>query len=113
MDIDLWLWKTRHAALQAWESLGPEALYNLWVASGVVLFTALAWFSHRVMRKALGHTLFRGTWYNEAQYETLIKMIDEDSARGNRVMRADESEALHVWRFGKKSGIRHDPKSYF
>lgn len=71
------------------------------------------WFSHRVIRRLLGHVKFRGTWYNEEAVAQLVKMIDEDSQRGNRVMRHDEMSLLRKWRFGSDWTIRHQPGSYF
>jgi hypothetical protein len=100
MHFDLWFAQAQAKLNGLLGGLTPDDLFNLWAASGGVLFLILLWFSHLVMRKALGHTRFRGTWYNERQYETLIKMIDEDSARGHRVMRSDEMDALRLWRFG-------------
>lgn len=96
-----------------WHGLTPGDHYNLWMASGGVLFLALLWFSHFIMRKALGHRKFRGTWYNEEQYETLIKLIDKDSTRGNRVMKKDEMDALRIWRFGTTKNISSRAKGYF
>ena len=113
MNIDLWFAQAQGKAIALWHGLTPTDHYNLWAASGGVLFLVLLWFSHLVMRKALGHRKFRSTWYNEQQFETLIKMIDEDSARGNRVMRSDEMDALRVWRFGSSKNISARAKGYF
>lgn len=101
MQIDLILlnWKTK--AIQLIQSITYDDWYKLWVASGVVLCLVLAWLSHRIIRKALGHTQFRGTWYNEKQLAELIQIIDEDCKRGYRVMRHDEMALLRRWRFGE------------
>lgn len=112
MDIDLKLAEWQKQVTQAVQTLSPEDLYNLWLAGGLVLFLALSWFSYRTMRKALGHVQFRGTWYNEQAAEQLVKMIDEDCQRGNRVMRHDEMSLLRKWRFGSEKAIRHG-KGYF
>lgn len=113
MNIDLWLAQVQAKAIALWHGLTPDDHFNLWAASGGILFLMLLWFSHFVMRKALGHRKFRGTWYNEQQFETFIKMIDEDSARGNRVMKSDEMDALRLWRFGSTKSISSRAKGYF
>lgn len=100
MHFDLW-WQGVKMSLASWlQSLTYEDLHRAWMASGVVLLVGVVWLSYRIMRNALGHTLFRGTWYNAEQLAALVKMIDEDSARGNRVMRHDEMALLRRWRFG-------------
>ena len=81
---------------------------GIWVAAGV-----LAYFSYLVMRKALGFTKFRGTWYNETQWEEMITMISEDSTKGRRVMRADEMAALRKRRFGSEKELIKHGKGYF
>lgn len=114
MDIDLKIAEWQKQATQAVQSLSPDELYNLWLAGGAVLFLALAWVSYRIMRKALGHVQFRGTWYDAFQAEVLVKSIDEDCQKGNRVMRHDEMSLLRRWRFGNdKTMFRHNSKSYF
>jgi hypothetical protein len=115
MNIDLQAWQ-KIAELKViawWNSLTYDDFYNAWLVVGVVLFLFLAWLSHLIMRKTLGHRKFRGTWYNVEQYETLIKMIDEDSTRGNRVMKADEMKELRIWRFGSAKNISSRTKGYF
>lgn len=112
MDIDLKLAQWQKQATQALQSLSSEDLYNLWLVAGAVLFAVLAWVSYRIMRKALGHQQFRGTWHNENEIEVLVKMIDEDCQRGNRVMRHDEMSLLRKWRFGSNKAIGHG-KGYF
>jgi hypothetical protein len=113
MQIDLWLSQMPAKVIALWHGLTPDDHYNLWLAGGAVWFIFLAWVSSRIMRKALGHKKFRGTWYNVEQYETLIKMIDEDSTRGNRVMKADEMKELRIWRFGTAKNISSRAKGYF
>lgn len=101
MRIELW-WAELQANAAAWaRSLTYDDLYLLWAGSGVVLFLGLLWMSNRIMRKALGHVQFRGTWYNDVQFEELIRMIDEDCKSGHRVMRHDEMALLRRWRFGE------------
>ena len=113
MDFIALSTRTQLKAMEVWQSLTPEDFYNAWLASGVVLFLALAWISYRIMRKALGHTKFRGTWYNEHQFEELIRMIDEDVKCGNRVMKADEMRAVRKWRFGSEKSISDRASGYF
>ena len=96
-----------------WQSLTPDDFYKAWLAGGAVLFIVLGWVSYRIMRRALGYTLFRGTWYDEQQFETYIKMIDEDVKRGNRVMKADEMRAIRRWRFADDRSISDRAKGYF
>jgi hypothetical protein len=116
MNVDFQAWQ-KIAELKVsswWQSLTPDDFYNAWVASGVVWFLFLFWVCHRIMRKALGHVLYRGTWYNAEQFETLVKMIDEDCERGNRVMKHDEMQVLRRWRFGSSKGISDGVKGgYF
>ncbi|MDP2824278.1 MAG: hypothetical protein Q8O52_16565 [Sulfuritalea sp.] len=76
-------------AAESFDSLTPDDFYNIWLAGGVVLLLFVVWLSHRIMRKAFGHVQFRWTWYTEDQWETMIKMIDEDSKPGYRVMQHD------------------------
>lgn len=99
--------------IEAWNSLTPDDVYNAWMAGGGVMFLVLGWVSYRIMRRALGHTKFRGTWYDANQFETLIKMIDEDVKRGNRVMKSDEMRALRRWRFADSRSISDRAKGYF
>lgn len=91
-----------------WRSLGPAALYYLWLSSGLVGFLLLLFISHRVMRKLLGHRKFRGTWYNEMQFQELINILDEDQASGRRVMQHDEIVVLRQWKYGMQKGIGFD-----
>ncbi len=113
MDLDLRLQALQRQAVSLVQALTPDQLYTVWLWAGVVLFAALAWVCHRIMRKALGHRKFRGTWFNEEQYETLLKMIDEDCRRGNRVMRHDEMALLRQHRFGGDLGISDRVRGYF
>ncbi|MDO8262147.1 MAG: hypothetical protein Q7T21_02870 [Gallionella sp.] len=113
MHLDVWLAQRQAQALAIWQGLTPEDFYNLWLAGGVLWFGFLFWLSTRIMRKALGHVLFRGTWYNAAQWEVMIKMIDEDNQRGHRVMKHDEMNALRIWRFGSAKTISGGAKGYF
>lgn len=115
MNVDLQAWQkvAELKVLGWWQGLTPDDFYNVWVGSGVVLFLFLGWLSHRIMRKAFGHVLFRGSWYNAEQFETLIKMLDEDVKRGNRVMQHDEMQVLRKWRFGSAKGISDGAKGYF
>lgn len=113
MDIGQSVAQWREQLQRTLDTLGPDNLYNLWLASGALILVAVLWFSHRVMRHALGHRKFRGTWYTESQFETLITMIDEDSKRNNRVMRHDEMRLLRQWRFGSANSISDGVKTYF
>jgi hypothetical protein len=113
MPYDLWLMQLPTRIIAYWQSLTHDDLYNLWLAGGAVWFLFLLWFSSIVLRKAFGHKKFRGTWYSEDEYETLIKLIDEDSTRGNRVMKKDEMDALRIWRFGTTKNISSRAKGYF
>lgn len=108
MEFDLMWQQLKAFALQLFHSMTYDEWYNLWLAGGVVMLVGLAWLANRIMRKALGHTQFRGTWYDERQFAELIQMIDEDCNRGNRVMRHDEMLLLRRWRFGdsKTYGVR-------
>ena len=91
----------------------PDQWYTLWVAGGGALFLLWGWWAYGLLRRAAGHVKFRGTWYDHEQFETLIKMIDEDSTRGNRVMQHDEMALLRKWRFGTDKTIQHQAGSYF
>ena len=113
MDLMAWSIRIQSRLVQFWGALTPDDLYQAWLAGGVVLFFVLGWVSYRIMRRALGHTLFRGTWYDEQQYEELIRMIDEDVRCGNRVMKADEMRAVRKWRFGSEKSISDRATGYF
>ena len=113
MDFMAMAIRIQARAAEVWQSLTPDDFYKAWLGSGVILFFLLGWVSYRIMRRALGHTKFRGTWYDEAQFETLIKMIDEDVKRGNRVMKADEMRAIRRWRFADGRSISDRAKGYF
>jgi hypothetical protein len=113
MQIDLWLAQLQTRTIAYWQSLTHDDHYNLWLAGGAAWFLFLLWFSSVVMRKAFGQKKFRGTWYGEDEYETLIKLIDEDCTRGNRVMKKDEMDALRIWRFGTTKNISSRAKGYF
>lgn len=107
MHVDLWIQQAQFDVLAWWKSLGPDGLYYVWLVGGVLFFVAWAWWSHRFIRKLLGHSRFRGSWYNAEQMEVLVKMIDEDNAKGLRVMKHDEMRLLRTWRFGRE-GIGMD-----
>lgn len=101
MNLELMLQEYQSKAVQWWASMGPDGPYYLWLAGGLLMFFAWAWFAHRLMRKLSGHRKFRGTWYNADQFEVLIKMINEDNAKGNRIMKHDEMSLLRHWRYGR------------
>ena len=114
MSIESWLAQWQSKAMHSWQSLSPDELYYLWAGSGALILLLCLWVSYRVMRKAFGHHKFRGTWFNEQQFETLITMIDEDVKRGNRVMKHDEMHLLRRWRFGSGKSISDGAKGgYF
>ena len=113
MDLTALLARAQEKAADVLASLTLDDLYNAWLAGGVVLLVVLGWVSHRIMRRALGHTLFRGTWYDETQFETLVKMIDEDVKRGNRVMKNDEMRLIRKWQYGSGKSISDRAKGYF
>jgi hypothetical protein len=87
--------------------------FMVWCALGLVGGACVAWMSHRLFRRLLGHTLFRGTWYDARQSEALVKQIDADIVGGGRVMRRDEMRLIRRWRFGRDTALRHRSGSYF
>lgn len=103
----------RDQILAWYQSITPDQWYYAWVISGFVMAVAWLWWAHGVIRRSLGHVNFRGTWYNAEQAEELVKQLDEDVQRGNRVMRHDEMSLLRRWRFGTDKTIRHTRGSYF
>ena len=96
-----------------WDSLSGDQLYVLWLVGGVVWFGFSVWLAHVVIRGALGHVRFRGTWYDARQFQTLLLSIQEDVHRGNRVMRHDEMALLRRWRFGSARGLSDGVKGIF
>ncbi len=112
MNIGLLFAQWQAKGLGWWHSLSPDTVYYVWAGSGGLLFLILVWFSHLVIRKALGHRKFRGSWFNEDQFEALLKIIEEDCARGNRVMKNDEMQLLRRWRFGSGKSISDRAKGY-
>jgi len=112
MDIEL-QGRAYIAQLLEWWHSGGDGPYYAWIVLGVALLLFLAWMWHRLIRKILGHRKFRGTWYNTDQLEVLVKMIDEDNAKGNRVMKHDEMALLRLWRFGSsKTGLSDHVSGY-
>ena len=83
-----------------YDSLGPWGPYYAKAVGAVLFLIAFAWLVYRIARRLLGHRRFRGTWYDEKQFQELLKMIDEDCARGHRVMKHDEMKLLRQWRLG-------------
>lgn len=102
--MELFSFVTQYLPLAAdwWHSLGYAAHYYMWLGSGVVGFLVWLYFGHMLMRKLLGHRKWRGTWYNEHQYQELINILFEDQASGRRVMRHDEISALRDWTQGER-----------
>jgi hypothetical protein len=100
MDLRFHLDEWQGRALDWYDSLGPWVPYFVKVACGVLFLIAFTWFVYRAARKLLGHRCFRGTWYNGKQFQELLKIIDEDCTRGNRVMKHDEMKLLRQWRLG-------------
>jgi hypothetical protein len=111
--IDMMVDSVKRWSLGFTTGLTHDDLYRVWLGGGLVLFFALAYFSYLVMRKALGFSKFRGTWYGATQWEQMIMMIYEDSKKGRRVMRADEMAALRKWRFGSEKELIKHGKGYF
>lgn len=99
-DIELWWQRGTQSALAWWQSLGADGPYYLWLGLGIAGLLAWLFISHRVIRRLLGHRKFRGTWYNEQQFEVLLKVLQEDQQSGRRVMRHDELRLLRQWQFG-------------
>lgn len=101
MRIELW-WADLLATAAVWaRSMSYDDPYLLWAGSGILLFLGLLWLSSRIMRKALGHVQFCGTWFNDVQFGELIRTIDEDCKSGHGLMRHDEMALLRRWRFGE------------
>jgi hypothetical protein len=96
-----------------WRSLGDAGPYYVWLISGVV--GLLVWFyvAHLVLRRLLGHTKWRDSWYTEAQMQELINILAEDQSSGHRVMRHDEIELLRRWRTGDSSGLGLDRRNLY
>jgi hypothetical protein len=113
MDLNLFVAQSQAKLSSWWQLLSLDDRNSLWAAGGVVLLLVWLWFAFLGIRKACGHKRFRGTWFNEEQFEALIKMIDEDSNRGNRVMRNDEMQLLRRWRFGSAKSVSDRAKGYF
>ncbi len=98
----------------AWlDTFGANGRYYAWLTLGLLALLFWVWLAHRVMRKLLGHRQFRGTWYNEEQFQHLLKLLDEDCAKGLRVMRHDELKLLRQWSLGTTRGISDGAKGYF
>ncbi len=100
MQFEAWSRAVEDSVARWWFSLSYDDLRAIWIAAGVVLAIALLWFSHWIMRRALGYRKFRGTWYSERQWQELINQLDADLKSGHRVMRHDEMQILRLWRFG-------------
>ena len=90
-----------------------EQWYWVWLIGGAVWFIGCGYALYVRIRVGLGHVKFRGTWLDSDQHAELVAMIDEDSKRGNRVMRHDEMSLLRRWRFGSDKVIMHKAGSYF
>lgn len=105
MHVDLWLQQAQNWVLTRYHGLTYDELYNIWAISGAILLLIWLYVSYGIIRRALGHRKFRGTWYNEHEFEQLLKMIHEDNERGHRVMRLDEMQLLRKWVFGNAKGL--------
>lgn len=88
--------------INTWLSLGPEIRHQIWLAWGAMTLIIILALWYPFFRKLLGHKKFRGTWYNEEQYEALLKILKEDQDSGNRVMRYDEIALLRKETAGVK-----------
>lgn len=99
-DIELWWDQVLKSVDTVWHSLGPQEVYMLWIGAGILGGLVWLFIAYRVIRRALGHRKFMGTWYNAVQFQELINVLAEDQARGHRVMRHEEIELLRRWQFG-------------
>ncbi|CAG4883759.1 conserved protein of unknown function [Georgfuchsia toluolica] len=97
MDALLAFCQTKIQFFCSWYSAGGSGPYYLWLSIGALFLLLLAIIAHAVMRRLLGHRKFRGTWYNEYQFQQLLKMTYDDQQRGHRVMRHDEMQLLRAW----------------
>jgi hypothetical protein len=93
---------------QNWYHAGGEGPQALWLYGGAACFLIFLMAAYRVGRKLLGHHKYRRTWYNEREFQTLLKITEEDQRSGHRVLSADEIRLLRVWQTGKAKGFGND-----
>lgn len=99
---------TQYSQFCTWYAAGGEGPHKLWFYGGMAILLAILLFAYYLIRKLLGHRKFRGTWYNEQQWQALLKMTCEDQERGNRVLHRDEIKLLRKWELGRTKGFGRD-----
>ena len=97
MDIEQTALTYWHRAIEWWQAW-PDGLFYVWLLGGILGFLMWAWFSHRMIRKILGHRRHRGSWYNEVQYAELMQMLHESTQ--SRVLGFEDMVALRAWKHG-------------
>ena len=103
----------KYAHLRDWYLAGGEGPHNLWLFGFCVFVVFGLMVSYYVYRKAAGYRKFRGTWYDEQQWQQLLKITYDDQQRGHRVMRHDEIKLLRKWELGRTKGFGSDTGSRF
>ena len=95
-----WLNQSWAALIDAWQSLGDEGHWYVWLTAGIagiVIWAAAAYLS---LRRLAGHRKFGSRWYDEAEYAQLMQVLWEDQQAGTRVMSRQELRALRSYRYG-------------
>jgi hypothetical protein len=99
---------SQYSRFCSWYAAGGDGPYQLWLYSGLAALCLCLICAYYLMRRLLGHRKFRGTWYNEQQWQELIKMTFEDQQKGSRVLRYDEVKLLRKWELGHSKGFGRD-----
>jgi hypothetical protein len=95
-----WLNQTLSAVVDAWQSLGDDWRFLVWLAAGIVGVVLWTWVAYVILRRLAGHRKFGRRWYGKAEYAQLMHVLWEDQQAGVRVMSRDELKALRDYRYG-------------
>jgi hypothetical protein len=95
-----WLSQILGAMSAAWQSLGDDGQFYVWLAAGVVGIAIWLWAAHLILRRLARHRKFGGRWYGEAEYAQLMQVLWQDQHAGSRVMSREELKALRDYRYG-------------
>lgn len=77
----------------------------IWPAVGVACLVAWLIVSYHVMHRVLGHKMYRGTYYADWQYDTIMQGLKDDQDTGRRVLSRYEVEKIRKYFFNLKGDM--------